>query len=396
MKGRPKPAFDSLFAVTAPGLANLCATEVGKCGLLDRTGAAAPETGGVAFSGDRRRLYRANLHLRTASRVLLRLGSFRAENFEHLRTRAALLAWELYLKPGQPVDVRVTCHKSRLYHSGAVAERVLAAIGDRLGQAPALQKTDDEDEAQNAQRIVVRLWHDVCTVSIDSSGALLHRRGYRLATAKAPLRETLAAALLMVTGWPAAVEAPPLLDPFCGSGTIAIEAALMACQIAPGRARRFAFMDWPDFDSALWGQMLDEADEVARNRCAAVAGRPMLQASDRDRGAVAAAQANAERAGIADQIEFSCRAFSAIDPPREPGFVVTNPPYGRRVRGGPDLRNLYAQLGRVLRERCPGLQAAILCSDRMLLGQTGLQLDTSVSFVNGGIHVIAARGTIPA
>ena len=387
------------FAVAAPGLAPFTAAELRQLGLLHRRSKQhkrAIEAGGVTFIGDRAALYRANLHLRTASRILLRLGEFHAENFPQLHTCAAAVGWERFLAPGQAVDLRVTCHKSRLYHSNAVAERVAAAIGDRLGQPPALHKGDEEGDEQPPQLIVVRLTHDLCTISVDSSGTLLHRRGYRLATAKAPLRETLAAGLIMAAGWPAGnALPPPLLDPFCGSGTSPIEAALLALNRAPGRQRRFALMAWPDFDAHLWQRLLDEADGQAAQRWAALGGKLAIQGSDRDAGAIAAAQANAARAGMGDIVDFTCQAVTAIDPPASPGFVVTNPPYGVRVRGGADLRNLYAQLGNVLRMRCPGWQAAILCSDRHLLAQTGLSLDIGTTFVNGGIRVTAGRARVP-
>ena len=393
------PPQATLFAVAAPGLPPFTAAELRQLGLLHRRSKQhkrAVEAGGVTFLGDRAALYRANLHLRTASRILVRLGDFHAENFEQLRARAAVLGWDHFLAPGQAVDLRVTCHKSRLYHSGAVAERVAEAIGERLGKPPDLRKSDDEEDEQAPQLVVVRLDHDRCTVSVDSSGALLHRRGYRLATAKAPLRETLAAGLLMAAGWPAGdALPPPLLDPFCGSGTIPIEAALMALNIAPGQRRRFAFMAWPDFDAALWQRLLDDTDEQAAARLEQLGGRLVIRGSDRDAGAIAAAQANAGRTGVGDAIAFACHAVSAIEPPAAAGFVVTNPPYGQRVRGGPDLRNLYAQLGNVLRDRCPGWQATLLSSDARLLAQTGLALDTSISFVNGGIKVLAGRGVVP-
>jgi putative N6-adenine-specific DNA methylase len=382
------------FAVTAPGLAGFCAAEMARFGLKKGSVSADIDPGGVAFSGDRMVLYRANLHLRTASRILVRLGEFHAENFDQLRSRATLLGWESYLSVGQPIDLRVTCHKSRLYHSGAVAERIAAAIGERLGVTPTMQKIDD-DEVEGAQLIVVRLLHDTCTVSVDSSGALLHRRGYRLATAKAPLRETLAAGLLLAAGWDADADLPPpLLDPFCGSGTIAIEAALMASHIAPGRNRQFAFMTWPDFDNTLWQHLLDEADTQAEQRRTQLAGRLIIQASDRDAGAIAATQANAVRAGVRDLLDLQCHAVSAIAPPPDPGAVVTNPPYGQRVRGGPDLRNLYAQLGKVLRTHCTGWRIALLTTERTLLDQTGLHLQTDLTFVNGGAKVIVARGIV--
>jgi putative N6-adenine-specific DNA methylase len=395
MPNTPKPRLLDLFAVTAPGLAPLCAAEMMQQRLLSHRQTPVVEPGGVTFRGSRANLYRASLHLRTASRILVRLGEFRAENFDQLRARAGKLDWEQHLAPGQAVDLRVTCHKSRLYHSDAVAERLLSVIGDRLGQPPTLQKADEESDAPTAQLVVVRLLHDRCTISLDASGALLHRRGYRLATAKAPLRETLAAALLLASGWDAQAAAPPpLLDPFCGAGTIPIEAALLALEIAPGRQRRFAFMDWPDFDAGLWQTLLAEADARTQQRRAEIAGRLLIQASDRDAGAIAAAQANAERAGVTDVIDFACRAVSAIVPPPGPGYMVTNPPYGQRVRGGPDLRDLYAQLGNVLRDRCPGWVVTILSSDRTLLAQTGLKLESSLTTSNGGIDVVVARGVI--
>ena len=385
-----------LFAVVAPGLAAYTAQELFALGLLPAPDAAGVEPGGVTFSGDRTAIYRANLHLRTANRLLVRLGQFRAVGFEELRKFAGRLAWERYLAPGQPIALRVTCHKSRLYHSDAVAQRVAAAVGDRLGVAPPVQKFDEESDEQHdkqlPQIVLVRLLHDQCTISIDSSGALLHRRGYRLATAKAPLRETLAAGMVLAAGW-SPQAAAPLLDPFCGAGTIAIEAAMLALGIAPGRERRFAFMDWPDFDAALWQKLLAAADAQQQQQ-AAMAGRLQIQASDRDAGAIALAQANAARAGVADVIEFTCRPVSAVEPPAQPGWVVTNPPYGVRVDAGGDLRNLYAQFGKVLRSRCPGWRVALLCNDRRLLGQTGLALDTSLGMVNGGIAVMLARGTV--
>jgi putative N6-adenine-specific DNA methylase len=383
------------FAVTAPGLAEFCAAEMVNANLLTGRASDRIDPGGVAFWGDRPALYRANLHLRTASRILVRIGEFHAENFTQLRARTALLGWEKYLRPGQPIDLRVTCHKSRLYHSGAAAERILDAIGERLGAVSTMHKTDEESEEEGAQLIVVRIFQDTCTVSIDSSGALLHRRGYRLATAKAPLRETLAAGLLLASGWDASAESPPpLLDPFCGSGTIAIEAALLALRIAPGRNRRFAFMQWPDFDPSLCQRSLDEADLQAHQRRTQLAGRLIIQASDRDAGAIAATQANAGRAGVRDLLDLACHAISAVAPPPESGVVVTNPPYGQRVRGGADLRNLYAQFGNVLRTHCAGWHVTFLATDRILLGQTGLQLDTDLTFVNGGTKVMVARGVV--
>jgi len=314
--------------------------------------------------------------------VLVRLGEFYASAFPELRRKASRLLWESYLAPERPIALRVTCQKSRLYHEGAVAERVAGAIADRLGNPPPVQKYHEDSGTELPQLIVVRLVDNLCTISMDSSGALLHRRGYRLATAKAPLRETLASAMVMASGWD---TISPLLDPFCGSGTIPIEAALLARRCPAGYTRRFVFMDWPNFDSKFWDKLLADAGK------AIVSDIPKIIASDRDAGAIQAAQANAERAGVADCIEFSCKAISAIDPPPGPGRVVTNPPYGVRLRKTNDLRNLYAQLGKVLRTRCPGWHVTVLCDRVQLIRSTGLEFDKGISMKNGGLKVRLVR-----
>ncbi len=374
-----------IFVVTAPGVEALTAGEMRALGLAGKR-VGHPTVGGLEFLGPLRDLYRLNLHLRTANRVLVRLGEFYAAAFSELHKKAGRLPWEQYLRSGQPVTVRVTCHQSKLYHSDAVAERIVSAIGERLGAPATFVDQDEESADAPPQLVLVRLLDDLCTVSVDSSGALLHRRGYRLATAKAPLRETLAAAMLLASGWEGTA---PLLDPFCGSGTIPIEAAWLARRRAPGAARRFAFMEWPGFAADVW------EEELAAARAAERETLPPLLASDRDAGAIRAAEANAARAGVAEALTFACQAVSAITPPPGPGWVVTNPPYGVRVSADKDLRNLYAQLGNVLRLRCPGWQVALLCSSLPLLQQTRLPLDTSRAWVNGGLRVFLARGTVP-
>lgn len=375
--------MDSYFAVTAPGVAEFTALELTRLGL-------APEISrdGSTFSGGLPALYRANLHLRSASRILVRLGQwFYARDFGELRLRAGHLPWERFLTPGQPVHLRVTCHKSKLYHSGAVAERIVAAIADRLGKESPLQQAADEDFS--AQRIVVLLENDRATLSVDSSGELLHRRGYRLASAKAPLRENLAAALLLACGWQGDT---PLLDPFCGSGTLPIEAALLALGLPPGRNRRFAFMDWPDFDAALWQQTLAEVAPLA-------APPPFIFGADRDAGAIKMAQENAARAGVEQYIQFRCQAVSHLSRAPlaglPPGWLVTNPPYGLRVSAGKDLRNLYAQFGNLLRAEFSGWQLGVLSSDLALLGQLKIKMDNSLRLVNGGTAVTFGRGRVP-
>jgi putative N6-adenine-specific DNA methylase len=373
--------MERLFAVCSPGLEPFLARELNGLGLLDIRGLLR-DTGGVAFSASRRDVYRANLQLRCAERVLVRFGEFHATAFPELRRKAGRLPWRDYLTPGRPVTLRVSCQRSRLYHEAAVAERLAGAIGDSLGTPPPVEKYHEDPQTELPQTIFVELQDDACTIDLDSSGALLHRRGYRLATAKAPLRETLACAMLMASGWD---KSSPLLDPFCGAGTIPIEAALLACGTAPGHARRFAFMDWPIFDARGW----EELKAAAGREIAGAA--PRIVASDRDAGAIRAAQANAERAGVAERIEFSCRSVSAIEPPAGPGWVVTNPPYGIRLAQSGDLRNLYAQFGKVLRAKCPGWQACALSTGRRLTSSTGLSFDEGMALMNGGLQVRLAK-----
>jgi putative N6-adenine-specific DNA methylase len=371
--------METLFAVCTPGLETFTAQELHQLGLIGgHENGSVIETGGIEFQGSLGDIYRANLSLRTASRVLVRLGQFYSAEFPELRRKASRLLWENYVVPERPIALRVTCQKSRLYHEAAVAERVAGAIGDRLGNPPPVHKYQEDTGTDLSQLVIVRLFDNLCTISIDSSGALLHRRGYRLATTKAPLRETLAAAMIMASGWD---EISPLLDPFCGSGTIPIEAALLAGRIPPGFHRRFAFMDWPHFDSKVWERILaDTAKGILSNI-------PKIMGSDRDAGAIRAAQANAERAGLASRIEFSRRAVSAIDPSSGPGWVVTNPPYGIRVSQTHDLRNLYAQFGKVMRAKCPAWRVTLICGEVRLVRNTGLDFDQGIPTMNGGLKV---------
>lgn len=349
--------------------------------------------GGVAWRGDVESLCRANLWLRTASRVVVRTAHFRARAFYELERHARRIPWERFVAPGGAVRFRVTCRKSRLYHSDAVAERLAAAIEHRLGAASAFSApggTDDDEGAETSreQLFVVRIAHDVCTVSADASGALLHLRGYRRAVAKAPLRETLAAALLMAAEWRGAT---PLLDPLCGSGTIPIEGAMIARRIAPGLRRQFACVAWPGFPRDAFARLV--ADAEAR----ILPGCPVPNhGSDRDAGAIDAARANAERAGVAGDVEFSVNAVSAVAPPPGPGLVAANPPYGVRVGDRHEVRNLYAQLGHVLRRHCGGWRLALLSPDARLTAQLGFAMQPVLSTSNGGIPVRVEVGEIPA
>ena len=376
--------MNTYFAVTAPGLEPFTRQETIELDLLPAPDISTDPTadiehGGVTFKGELEALYRANLHLRTANRVLARLGNFfYAKTYKDLQEKASRLPWERFIHPGQPVALRITYHQSQLNHARPISDAVNNAVANRLGEP------SQASESGSAQLVIVRVANDQVTISVDSSGTLLHKRGYRQAIAKAPLRETLAAAIIMASGWD---RKSPLLDPFCGSGTIPIEAAMMALGIPPGINRRFAFMDWPNFDEGLWEQVKGAVKYPDTEV-------PSITGADRDAGAVRMAKSNAKRAGVAEYVRFEQHAVSDIHPPKEKGWVVTNPPYGERVSTGKDLRNLYAQFGNVLRQHCSGWQVAVLSSDPMLLGQMKLKLDASLSMLNGGIRVNLARGIV--
>ncbi|MGZ8414410.1 MAG: THUMP domain-containing class I SAM-dependent RNA methyltransferase [Gemmatirosa sp.] len=386
------------FAVAAPGFAPLVADELRAIGLRP----TAVEDAGVAFAAHDTGIWSANLRLRTASRVLVRLGQFRATDFRELERQARALPWETFLTADVTPRLRVTCRKSRLYHSDAVGGRVADAIAHRVGgRGGFATAADDESDVEGADgaetdggdddlapMVVVRFLHDECTVSVDSSGALLHRRGYRQAVGRAPLRETLAAAMLLAAGYDGSM---PFLDPLCGSGTLAIEAALIARDMAPGRHRRFVFERWPNFDAARWATLLADADARVRPRAAST-----IEGSDRDAGAIAAAVANAERAGVAGDVRFVQRALSSIAVSDEQvGLVAANPPYGKRVGESSALRDLWARLGDVLRVVCPGWRVALLGPDPALERQLRLPLTPALRTTNGGIPVRVLTGTVP-
>ncbi len=369
-----------MFAVAAPGLEAIVADELRTLGI-----AGTVEAGGVAWRGDDASLCRAVLHLRVASRVLVRVAAFRARGFAELERHARRVAWDRFVGQDTAVALRVTARKSRLYHEGAIAERLHGVIG-------AAAATDDADEdAQDTQLFVVRFLHDRCTISADAAGAL-HMRGYRQQLAKAPLRETLAAAMLHVAAEPAA----PLLDPLCGSGTIPIEAALRARRVAPGlalatRAPRPARLTrWPGVDRRAW----DAAVAAARAAILPHAPAP-IAGSDRDAGAIAAARANAERAGVLEDVLLEQRAVSDAPRPAGTGSLVTNPPYGVRVGSHAALRDLYAALGHLAHRRLPGWRVALLCADRRLCAHLRLPLQPAFATRNGGIAVELMRAEVP-
>jgi putative N6-adenine-specific DNA methylase len=361
-------AFE-IFLATAPGLEEVLRNEVRLKGF--RQPRAVP--GGVTLLGGWPEVWRANLWVRGAGRVLARIGAFRAEQLAQLEPRARRLDWAGVLRPDVPFRVEASCARSRLYHTGAVEERIAAAIAAATGAPPA---GDGE--------IVVRarIEADLCTLSVDTSGEPLHKRGYKQEVNPAPMRETFTALFLQQCGYDGT---EPLLDPMCGSGTFVIEAAEIAARLNPGRSRAFAFERLASFDAAAWQRLR----EVRSRRAPAFP----CHGSDRDAGAIAMSRANAERAGVGDITDFRQAAIRDAAPPEgPPGLVIANPPYGTRIGEGRDLAPLYAALGQTLMRRFAGWRAGIVTSERRLAAATGLPfLPPGPPVPHGGLRVTLYR-----
>lgn len=371
-------ATHDCLAVCAPGLEPFTSAELEALGL--RPG--RPVHGGVPFRARTRQLYLTEIWLRTATRILVRMGSFTARTFGDLEVGAARLDWDSVLPIGAPATFRVTSHRSKLYHTGAVAERLVQMTG---------AATADVDASPEAPQVhfVVRIVDDRVEISADATGVPLHRRGWRRATAKAPLRETLAAALIMAGGWKAEV---PLVDPLCGSGTIAIEAATIARRLAPGRHRPHALAAWPSFQPGTWASVTGEADA---GELPPGSGPPIF-ARDRDAGAIESARSNAARARVAEDVEGDVAPLSRLGEVLSGGgHVVTNPPWGARIDHGGDLRDLYAALGSVVSSAPAPTQLTMLVADERLAAHTGLQLREAFRTTSGGTPVRALTTTAP-
>ena len=341
-------------------------------------------SGQVSFAGPPAALYRANLHLRCASRVLQLLGDFAYAGADELYEAARAIAWEEFLSPEATMAVSARGLGPGIDNSMYAALRVKDAVCDRFrarfGARP------DVDVQQPMVRINVQLYSGPaaearCALSLDSSDPPLHRRGYRHSGGEAPLKETLAAAILAHTGYPydaseaapdgtaAAPELPPLVDLCCGSGTLLCEGGLRALRVAPGLSRRFGFMSWRGFDAALWQRLSDEAREQQRR-----AAEPFLYGADLDGRALAAAQRSLEGAGLMTYSRLCCGDLrDAEPPPGGPGIVVCNPPYGERLGDEAQLVELYRGLGDALKRRFAGYTAYVYTANLTLGRQIGLR-----------------------
>ncbi len=365
-----------IFLQAAPGLEDALLAEV----RTHRFKASKAVPGGVTVRGSWREVWKANLELRGAGRVNAHVATFRAPTLAELEKRAAQVAWREVLRADVPVRVEATCNASRVYHTGAAEERVGNAIRAGLG-API------SPDAEVCVR--VRIDNDVCSIAIDTSGELLHKRGYKEAVNTAPIRETMAALLLRMCGY---TGAEPVLDPMCGSGTFVIEAAEWAANLKPGRERHFAFEQLATFDAAAWQAMR------ATGAAPAVTPAVRFYGSDRDAAAITISRANAERSGVSAFTEFTERPISEVTPPEgPPGLVIVNPPYGARLGDKNRLAPLYRALGATLKSRFPGWRVGIVATEPTLARATGLPFGPpSAPIAHGGLRIsLYLTGPLP-
>jgi 23S rRNA (guanine2445-N2)-methyltransferase / 23S rRNA (guanine2069-N7)-methyltransferase len=368
------------FFATAPlGIELLLAQELRELGIPEVAEARA----GVSFSGGLSAAYTACLWSRLANRVLMPIAQFPAATGEELYGGVRLVDWGLHMEPESTLAVDFAASRSAITHTLFGAQKVKDAIVDHFrnesGTRPSV------DLARPDLRVNVYLDRDQATLSIDLSGDSLHKRGYRLEGGKAPLKENLAAAILLRAGWPAVAAAGgQLIDPMCGSGTLPIEAALMAADFAPGLLRSwFGFLGWRGHDANLWLERLAEADrrsEVGLKRL------PLIVGYDVDRRAVHTALGNVDRAGLRGLVHIERKSVEEVRPRQESGLLVVNPPYGERLGDEQTLVPLYMALGETMREHFKGWRASVFTGNPELAFKVGIRASKQYALYNGALE----------
>ncbi|WP_367328675.1 class I SAM-dependent RNA methyltransferase [Lentimicrobium sp.] len=348
----------SLLAKCPAGLEEVLATE------LNDLGASKTEIlfRAVAFEGDKRLLYAANYHCRTALRILLPVSRFSILTEQDLYTRIKAIRWEDYFSVSDTFAIDSTIVSSVFTHSHFVSQRVKDAIADRFREKTGQRPSVDIENPDF--RINLHMNSNEVTVSFDSSGSSLHKRGYHVSNAEAPLSEVLAAGMILLSGWDGQSN---FIDPMCGSGTLLTEAAMIAMNLPAGHFREsFGFMNWKDFDKPLWDDILDEAMDQQRDiNC-------MIRGSDISEKNLRSAMANLKQARLHKDVSLETIPFQEVIPPPAPGVMITNPPYGERIRVE-DITALYQDLGNTLKRRFTGYQAWVISSDMRALKMIGLR-----------------------
>ncbi len=358
---------------TIAGLEQVLATEIEELGGAN----VQVLTRAVSFEGDKRMLYKANYCLRTAQRILMPIFTFQMADEDDLYNQITAYPWENYLTLQKTLAVDAVSSDSELTHTHYIAQRTKDAIVDRFRTISNGRRPSVDTENPHV-RINIHIRGSICDVSIDSSGASLHKRGYRVSNAEAPLSEVLAAGLIMLSGWKHDCN---FIDPMCGSGTLVIEAAMIANNFPAGMYRKeFGFMHWPDFDQDLWNEVTKEAMDKQTEFEFQILG------SDISPKNLASAKANIKSARLHKDITLSVNPFSALQPPSgEPGIILINPPYGERIRLN-DIIGLYKSIGNTLKQEFAGYQAWVISSDQRALSMIGLRPTAKLPVFNGPLE----------
>jgi putative N6-adenine-specific DNA methylase len=360
-------------AKTLYGLENVLAEELVSIGATD----IQKVNRAVTFSGDKKLLYRANYSLRTALSVLMNIADFRIRSKDDLYRGGSGIEWDRYLDADDTFSIVPVVNSPHFSHTGYPGLILKDAIADyfrkKSGRRPSVDTVDPE------VLINLHISNDTVTVSLDSSVIPLFKRGYRQGSAAAPLNEVLAAGILMIAGWNASSS---LTDPMCGSGTIPIEAGLIACHIPPGRLREFfGFQRWKDYDEELFGKMRYEADHEI------ISSSVRIACSDISEKAAEQARSNISRAGLSDYVSVKVADFSSLSAEDESGFLFLNPPYGERLK--PDeIDNLYNMIGTTLKHNFPGTSAWLITSNKESLKRVGLKPAKKYILFNGALECI--------
>ncbi|MCL4499126.1 MAG: THUMP domain-containing protein [Chloroflexi bacterium] len=361
------------FATTAKGVEPVLAAELEALG----AGEVRSEVGGVAFTGDMAVAYKANLWLRTANRVLMPLREFECDSDQALYDGVRSIDWRKHLTTDMTFAIDANVRDSAITHSKYAALKAKDAIADQLRAI--LGARPNVDTKDPHLRINLHIARNRCAIGLDTSGESLHKRGYRVEPVTAPLKETLAAAIVLYAEWDGK---SPFVDLMCGSGTIVIEAALKAANIAPGLLRRrFGFERWKGFDRRVWKRLVDEAEKSRKTKIEA-----KIQGSDISRKAVEAAKKNATAASAGGFIAFSSKDFAEVRPPEGPGIVILNPPYGERLGQKKELEGVYKAIGDTFKQRFTGYTGYIFTGNLELAKQVGLRASKRIILYNGPIE----------
>ena len=374
-----KAARHTFFAIVQPGFEETALAELQNLGVDD---IVHTHQGGITFRGKVEDCYRVNLSSRVITRVLMRIDRFKAFHFNQVYKRMRNIPWELYLPADAVPAFKVSSSASKLFHTGRVEEEAAKAVGERLSEVYGSARRIDPAHP-HAQSVYIRLEKNTCTISLDSTGDPLYKRGYKKYITGAPLRETTAAALLMEGGL---AEAEVLVDPMCGSGTFSMEGAMMLCGRLPGEKREFPFFHWPVFSRAAYNYLSRDME-----KCSEQISTKII-CSDIDQGAIDIASKNILSAGIDGMISISRRDFLSEpfrDLPRNRVLCVLNPPYGKRLLEDSVVEKMYEKIGIAFREWYPDWGYVLLFPDEKYLKVAGLDFQKKISFSHGGLEVTA-------